>query len=363
MKTITLITSLGLAAGLVLPAGLIAQPSPPPTPVVPDVDGIEFDSEEIQRSLIDVQHGLAMAQSRSGFAVGASSGYGGGGYGTVVTPGAPMPPGSGVFNSDGPRGSTEVLLLQSTEATADAAAELQEDLAVMSRVLERAVSPDLASSGKRAMGLDLMFAPDRSSTQSIYLEDYGAIFMLEIRFPLLPPVEAEAGDDPTPEPEDSEWEAARRDIYGGPLEAAPSGGVHFMAQHFAAERQQAEAYSEAKIEVLQTGVLAALKHASRIRHLNQDDFILVCINGPAAGSAKTAGREDYRHQVETLTHGTGNNVVIWTGSATVPAQGSVMTIRAKHSDILALAEGAIDPDALRDRVQVQTYASGKVSQR
>jgi hypothetical protein len=240
--------------------------------------------------------------------------------------------------------------------------ELQEDLPVMSRVLERAVSPDLANAGRRVMGLNLMFAPGKSSTQSIYLEDYGAIFTLQVRFPLLPPVEAPAGDDPLTEPEDSEWEAARRDIYGGAPSPDPYGSDAFM-QQYGTERRHTEAYSDAKVEVLQKAVLAALKHAARIRHLDHDDFILVRISGPAAGPAKSTSNASYHREISTRTTGAGHNVVLWTGSAPAPDQGSVMTLRAKHSDIAAFAEGSIDQDELRARTQLQIYATGKAPKR
>jgi hypothetical protein len=109
-------------------------------------------------------------------------------------------------------------------------------------------------------------------------------------------------------------------------------------------------------------LLPALKHAARIRHLQPDDHVLICVRGPVAGSGR-AGRSDSRHEVETRTSASGGSVFVWSGSDSAKDQATLLTLRVRHSDVMALADGSIGVDELRNRAQIQTYPAGDETKR
>src|SRR6266542_3854640 len=110
---------------------------------------------------------------------------------------APTPaPGSGFQTrlhqivSRGHGGPVRTLVIRTSDTDAKAQANLEEDLAVMSRILDKALDQKLnVDHRQRAMGIDVFFAPGSSPIRSLYLEGYGALFLLSVNFPLLPPPE------------------------------------------------------------------------------------------------------------------------------------------------------------------------------
>src|SRR5207247_9731478 len=83
----------------------------------------------------------------------------------------------------------------------------------MSRILDKTVAKKLDDRGNRLMGINVLFAPGSGSIRKLYLEGYGALFLLNVNFPLLPPPEkAEATKEKSET--DSTWEDAKQELYG-----------------------------------------------------------------------------------------------------------------------------------------------------
>src|SRR6185436_11833767 len=107
-----------------------------------------------------------------------------------------------------------------------------EDLTVMMRILEKAAgTKDDAKA--MAMGIDVLSFGKTSGPRVFYLDGYGAMFVLNVRYPLLaPPAKDEPGE--TNAPANSEWERARKELYGQPevadeLKGRSTGGESFDA--------------------------------------------------------------------------------------------------------------------------------------
>ena len=86
----------------------------------------------------------------------------------------------------------KALVIRSSESDLKEQTQLEEDLAVMSRILEKAVSERAGGHGGQpygatAMGIDVFYTPAASPLRSLYLDGYGALFMLNVGFPFLPP--------------------------------------------------------------------------------------------------------------------------------------------------------------------------------
>jgi hypothetical protein len=211
-------------------------------------------------------------------------------------------------------------------------AGLEEDLAVMSHILEKAAGakPGATRQVNSAMGIDVVFGFSLNAVQSVYLEGYGALFTVNVSFPLLPPPKAEAPKPNTAT--DSAWEEAREELYGSPGEAKAIG-------------QPGEEYDEGKVTKLKDSLVEALKNASNIRGLKPDDSITVCVlgsPGPAPArfnkQATTARRE------------------LFLLDNPPRARGTILTLHVKKSDADAFAKDKMTLEEFRKKVKLSTYA-------
>jgi hypothetical protein len=233
-------------------------------------------------------------------------------------------------------GFGKALVIRSSESDPKEQTQLEEDLAVMSRILDKAASERSGGKpyGAMAMGIDVLFTPAASPLRSLYLDGYGALFMLNVGFPLLPPPHAE-GQQEKPEA-NSDWEDAKQELYG------PRGGGRAVAA-------PGEPYDEERVNRLKDGLLESLKNATNIRGLKSDDSITVCVIGrPSSGQPKAGP------YVERSTGPRHERVLVgWTAG---PPRRTMMTIRVKKSDADTLAKGTMTLEAFRKRAHVVLYA-------
>ena len=147
----------------------------------------------------------------------------------------------------------------------------------MSRILEKAASERAGGHGGQpygatAMGIDVFFTPAANPLRSLYLDGYGALFMLNVGFPFLPPPHAEGQQEKTEA--NSDWEDAKQELYGQP----------WWRTRLVAPT---EPYDEERVNRLREGLLESLKNATNIRGLKPDDSITVCVfGGPSSGQPK-----------------------------------------------------------------------------
>src|SRR5262249_18201559 len=126
----------------------------------------------------------------------------------------------------------------------------------------------------KAMGINVYFSSVGKPVRSMFLDGYGALFMVNVGFPLLPPAskpETAKEENST----DSAWQEAERELYGCGPEFKTFGAA-------------TEPYDDEKVDKLKDALLEALKNASNIRNLKPDDSITVCVFGSAAGGMKKA---------------------------------------------------------------------------
>jgi hypothetical protein len=244
-------------------------------------------------------------------------------------------------------GAGKALIIRSSESDPKEQPQLEEDLAVMSRILEKAASERAGGHaggpyGGSAMGIDVFYAPAASPLRSLYLDGYGALFMLNVGFPFLPPPKAEGQQD---KPEaNSDWEDAKQELYG-----QPGGGRALVAA--------GEPYDEERVNRLRDGLLESLKNATNIRGLKPDDSITVCVFGGPSWSQPKA-----RTYLKRSTgSGEAGRAVAMSDRAGSPRRQTIMTIRVKKSDADALAKGAMTLEAFRKQAHVVSYAGSPES--
>src|SRR5437899_12478758 len=175
-----------------------------------------------------------------------------------------------ISRSSVPGSPGQSLVIRSSELDPKEQANLEEDLAVMSHLLEKGVGGSLGPQpqGSSVLGVNVIFAPGHSPMRGLYLEGYGALFTLSVGFPLLPsPKNDEEKENPST---DSAWNEARQEVYG---QQRIDGKAVYV---------RGEEYDERKVNRLKDAVLEALKNATHIRGLKNDDSITVCVFGGGA---------------------------------------------------------------------------------
>src|SRR5258705_381094 len=118
---------------------------------------------------------------------------------------APKPM-KGEFRLSRGRGG-RTLIIQSSDPDPKTYGNLEEDLNVMYRILSKTRKQD-----ENGFKLESIFQGSSGGVKSMYIEGYGAVFMLGVRFPLVAPQTPEE----QPKPKDTtseEWEGARKELY------------------------------------------------------------------------------------------------------------------------------------------------------
>ena len=239
-------------------------------------------------------------------------------------------------NIRGTSKSGRVLVIPSTQMKPEDVAAIIEDMTIMSRIFEKRLADEhLILSGysfwysRNADPFHRFFSADNRTTEAIYVEGFGSLFLMSVDFPLSPPPQVEAA-----KPEngtDQVWVTMREDMY------RPEDSRRRKKD------EQKEQYDAEKIDDLQRTLIKALKHAANIRGLKANESVTIMVRGSDI-NASLADNESplaapYRRMTGELT----------------AVQPTFLTIRAKKSDIDSFAKNDLDYDQLRQRVQTVAY--------
>ena len=270
----------------------------------------------------------------------------------AVAPVAPEPPMAvpqiayaTTFTDDAAIGGTfnpnRSLVILKDETTAKNLAETEEDLNVMARILEKATSGHEDRTG-RAMGIFVHSGMQgaASAPRNLYVEGYGALFFLNVNYPLVnttaKPAEGESKEDAN-----SDWEEARREL------SEPA------SQNFTINLNQvqvggapAEEYDADKVEKLKTDLIAALKNASHIRRLKSDENVTVVVTGRGAGAeSRTVSRRNAR----------GHSTMAVVGRSIGESAGARLILRVRKSEVEALQKDKTSLEDFRKKVALMVY--------
>ncbi|MFC1635539.1 hypothetical protein ACFL5Z_11915 [Planctomycetota bacterium] len=150
---------------------------------------------------------------------------------------------------------------------------------------------------------------ESQNTEGIYIEGFGALFLIKVNFPLSAPPETKSEQREPKEVIDSAWEQAKQDLY---KTGEPTKKVESLSP---------DKYDTYKVEYLKDKLITALKYAANIKKLEPDDTVVVTVKGrPTAEGA-----------------------------------ANVLTLRTKKSDIDAFSQGDLDSDGFRQKVKVLVY--------
>jgi hypothetical protein len=343
--------------------------------------GAEDTQEEMEHELVRVQEELAQAQvqlAQASAAVAAAAAdapeppelpqppeppqppqspqppmsYGGGGFG-----GNSFVRELGLASDMAGHGAAGALIIASSELEEKAMTEIREDMAVMARILTKAAERIAGRAGPgTAMGIPVFTVSGARQPQNLYLEGFGALFHLSVRYPLLAPPPEEEPKTEKEKPQDSTWERTKRELYGPKVGAEHSAFAatgmpltpHYPEGYLLWDQGSADQkpieYDASRVESLKKTLLEALQNASNIRHLDPEQTITLAVHGggqPIVKRVEVKGETGRQRRVAPTTAG--------------GARQSMMTIRVKKADIDALAKGAIALDEFTKRPAVAIY--------
>jgi hypothetical protein len=290
---------------------------------------------------------------------------------TSAAPAAPKPPSlrfnnaiSIITDKFGSNSTENVLVIPAGDMDVQKLAETTEDMKIMSHIFAK----ELAEADMLPGGRSWIFFWRRSSNEPrcIYLEGYGAVFLMEVDFPLLPVVQPQ--EDQVEEGTDPVWQEARREL------TSPEDDDIFDP-----DSDEEVEYDADKVEDLKSKLIRNLKHASNIRNLPAKEWIVIAVTGtggPTSGiqidvhmEGDKGGRSGRggtigghfvrggRSRPRSPRGGGGGGFGGgFTGGLSTRSESvTVLTVRAKKADVDAFAKGKLNLEQFQKRTQMFTY--------
>jgi len=241
------------------------------------------------------------------------------------------------------------LVLPSGTAAPESLTEGHEDLSVMSRILNKVVEKESRRSSLR--GFAFSMGETGSNLDAMYLEGYGAVFLLNADFPLVappspnPPKAAAKDEDPT-------WERTKRELRGrdGPEEDAFGGG-------WSTDDDQPK-YDAEKVEALKRRLIDACKHGKNLRSLKEAEHLTVIVFGKTVGKRTQVGRVAFADaeggtSEDASSGGISQNIVGYVKTDSV--RQSTLALRVQKSAIDGFAAGTLTAEEFARRVSVSLF--------
>ena len=191
----------------------------------------------------------------------------------TAAPPPPGKPGDTIFAARmfGSRSQSSPPAIIATDAIAEAdEAQLKEDLTVMDRLLAEQTVRASGDFSPHAMGIKLMLLGPAEPT---YIEGLGALFSYRVSVPLGPGKGGGTKDKPAGPP--SAWERARKELAARNTPDA----FNPMAVNGASSPPE---FDQDKLDQLINSIVRILPEASHMRHVGNDEFIVVTIVGTDA---------------------------------------------------------------------------------
>jgi len=228
-----------------------------------------------------------------------------------------------------------ILVIPTAQMKIENLAAITEDMTVMSRIFDTKLSQAHLTTGRGSwvVGLDPYFGRDSRTTEAIYLEGYGALFLMKVNVLLSPPPETQQEKETKEKDIDPLWAETRRQMYE----------PEKVSRRRRTDRPE-EKYDAEKVEDLKETLIKTLKHAANIRALKPDESVILTVIGKAGQSATRTTTRSYGAPLKPV------------GAETGFSSPTVLTIRAKKADIDAFAKGQLSFDQFTQKILLLSYS-------
>lgn len=252
------------------------------------------------------------------------------------------------FGSEPRADVAQALIVPAGEPAPAQVEELREDLAVFHRILGKAAGEERRRGQEMALGIVVSTFPDLRRLENLYLEGYGAVFLIHVPFPLAAPEDSR--EEPAPDkPADSLWERTRRELFGG-QPARPIPRLPPLDWPAPLPGAQPAPYDARRVEKLRRDLLEALQHGTHLRHVKPEEQLVVVVSGTSAAPAREVRLERRLGRGGAVESRREERVV-----GAIATRGQTLVFRVKKADADALAKGQINLDEFRQRVSVRQY--------
>jgi hypothetical protein len=287
------------------------------------------------------------------------------------------------WTADGRDGKSKVAVVTFKTPDQGTLDETATDLNILSFIfsqnLERALGVERGEAGDYKLGIPMLLQTGGRAVEASYVEGFGALFNLKVRFPLMPPLVTDK--DTQTNQIDSEWDQARRALAGATQ----------------ADLRRANPYDKARlfdpklVETLKKRVIELLRNASHLRHVQPDEWIAVTFSGPpnvfpsrggvgsgsggiggsGAGGIGDAGSATIDEQPQGTSDSSRQSAKpdeasagpgkpnrprrISAGAPQVPSRMTVLTIRIKKRNADALEANKMSPDDFFHAAEIANY--------
>ncbi len=274
----------------------------------------------------------------------------------------------------GRTGGRRILIVPATDVTQKELAGTVEDMYIMSNILDdKFKEPRMIQGVFRDFGD--FFGRDNRETEAVYIQGYGVVFMMEVEYTFTSAQQSQKqAKDETVDDIDPTWQQARERIF--------SPGAGRISRGGSSRDYSSQMVNELKIELIKT-----LKHATNIRNLMPDEWIIFSVTGTGQqsggmmmGGWEVYGRSSTRSRTTSSSrsggYGGGGMMGMEMGTGMAGGMGgygrgtgygmnryaetgvsavTVLTIRVKKSDVDAFSKDEINFEQFRQKVQILTY--------
>lgn len=160
----------------------------------------------------------------------------------------------------------DIVVIPTREADLQEFAQIKEDMQVMVHILREKLREPRTILGVLYDYGD--FFPGGRDIRAIYLQGHGALFMMDVDFPLSFPSGPRGEDEPKEnEPIDPVWQRARQQLY------APPGAMRYGT------RGQPSGADAVSFEQFKEDLVKTLRHAANIRNIEPNEWIILTVVG------------------------------------------------------------------------------------
>ncbi len=240
--------------------------------------------------------------------------------------------------------SDRQLVLPADDASSESVTTLREELAIMARLFAKAADPE---NGKRsAFRVDLwqLGLGKGRDLDALYLDGYGAVFLLAVDFPLVEAPKAAEQKDAAKADKDTAWEQARRELSGkdgdlpGDLERE--------------DDQEPAKYDADKVAGLRKRIAETFRHAANLKSVKAGELVVVQVTGKATRASHGSARIDPNTSIpgnrpQGMDPVLARRYGLDTAPTMSPTEGpttGTLTLRAKKSDVDAFAAGRLSAE-------------------
>ena len=243
--------------------------------------------------------------------------------------------------------SLEPLVISTSPLSSESMSWIDEDMRIMASLLEDSTGP--SRSTPWASGIPLVSLAKESNNRNIFIVDTGALFFVNVDFPLSGRTVEENTVEETPK--DTAWERARQKVYGGNSQGDlfPNDQAH---RYFWSQYRRPKAYKPAQVRILTEKLASALSSATNIRALNPSDTVWVVVTGPAVFYRDEAlSAQDLTTRVPPQQWNPSQLALQYLSMQKGPSKETRLTISAKKQDIDDLSAGVVSMKEFLGRIE------------